>query len=183
MLSIIVPVRNESNVIQDVFDYFYTNLKNIDYEVLIINDFSTDDTLDKTKNLISNYDKIIVATYDQNNSVLNKLGLKIKEKFKYELVEKIIIKLPKKYKNLSCMVIDGKFVCLDPYVGTKYHLLSDVKYSKLEVIENKFPKFKNKNKKYLHAGIVKNLKISKFKDFIKHGSLYLPLLIAQGAHL
>ena len=55
MLSIIVPVRNESNVIQDVFDYFYTNLKNIDYEVLIINDFSTDDTLDKTKNLISNY--------------------------------------------------------------------------------------------------------------------------------
>ena len=74
------------------------------------------------------------------------------------------------------MVIDGKFVCLDPYVGTKYHLLSDVKYSKLEVIKNKFPKFKNKNKKYLHAGIVKNLKISKFKDFIKHGSLYLPLL-------
>tara|TARA_B100001057_G_C22710033_1_gene895368 strand:- start:482 stop:1195 length:714 start_codon:yes stop_codon:yes gene_type:complete len=55
MLSIIVPVRNESNVIQDVFDYFYSNLKNIDYEVLIINDFSSDDTLEKTKNLISNY--------------------------------------------------------------------------------------------------------------------------------
>ncbi len=128
------------------------------------------------KKLIKDYDKIIVATYDQNNTVINSLGLKIKNNYKYELVEKIIIKLPKKYKNISCMVIDGKFVCLDPYIGTKYHLLSDVKNSKLEVLENKYPKFKNRNKKYLNSGIVKNIKISKFKNFIKHGSLYLPFL-------
>ena len=55
MLSIIVPVRNESNIIHDVFDYFFLNLKNIDYEVLIINDFSNDDTLEKTKALVSKY--------------------------------------------------------------------------------------------------------------------------------
>ncbi len=55
MLSIIVPVRNESNIIHDVFDYFYLNLKNIDYEVLIINDFSDDNTLEKTKALVSKY--------------------------------------------------------------------------------------------------------------------------------
>ena len=40
MLSIIVPVRNESNIINEVFDYFLNNLKDIKYEVLIINDFS-----------------------------------------------------------------------------------------------------------------------------------------------
>ncbi len=55
MLSIIVPVRNESNIIHDVFDYFFLNLKNIDYEVLIINDFSNDDTFEKTKVLVSKY--------------------------------------------------------------------------------------------------------------------------------
>ena len=55
MLSIIVPVRNESNIIHDVFDYFFLNLKNIDYEVLIINDFSNDDTFEKTKALVSKY--------------------------------------------------------------------------------------------------------------------------------
>ena len=43
MLSIIVPVRNESNIINEVFDYFLNNLKDIKYEVLIINDFSDDD--------------------------------------------------------------------------------------------------------------------------------------------
>ena len=61
------------------------------------------------------------------------------------------------------MVIDGEFVCLDPYVGTNYHLLSDVKFSKLEINEGKFPTFKHFNKKYLNSGIVKNIKISQFK--------------------
>ena len=55
MLSIIVPVRNETNIIHEVFDYFSTNLKNINYEVLIINDFSDDDTLEKSKSLATGY--------------------------------------------------------------------------------------------------------------------------------
>ena len=42
MLTIIVPVRNEANIINDVFEYFNINLKAIDYEVLVINDFSED---------------------------------------------------------------------------------------------------------------------------------------------
>ncbi len=53
MLSIIVPVRNESNIINEIFDYFLSNLKDIKYEVLIINDFSDDDTFDKCKKLVS----------------------------------------------------------------------------------------------------------------------------------
>ena len=55
MLSIVIPVRDESKTIKEVFDYFNNNLKNINYEVLIINDFSSDDTLEKTKNLIKDY--------------------------------------------------------------------------------------------------------------------------------
>ena len=39
MLSIIVPVRNESQNLRGVFEYFSNNLKNIEFEVLIINDF------------------------------------------------------------------------------------------------------------------------------------------------
>ncbi len=129
-----------------------------------------------SKKLMKDYDKVIVAVYDQNNNVINQLGLKVKSKYKYELVEKIIIKLPKHFKNKSYMILDGKFVCLDPYIGTKYHLLSDVKYSKLEITKGKFSNFKNSNKKYLNLGMIKNKKISQFKNFIKHGSKYLPIL-------
>jgi D-amino-acid oxidase len=129
-----------------------------------------------SKKLIKNYDKIIIATYDQNNMVIKQLGQNIKTVYKYELVEKIIIKLPADQKNKSYMVLDGKFVCLDPYLGTKYHLLSDVKYSKLEVKKGKYSLFKNLNKKYLNSGIIRNKKNSQFNNFIKHGSQYLPIL-------
>jgi len=36
MLSIIVPVRNESDSLKDIFEYFSKNLENTNYEVLII---------------------------------------------------------------------------------------------------------------------------------------------------
>ena len=74
------------------------------------------------------------------------------------------------------MVIDSNYVCVDPYLGTKYHLLSDVKLSKLETKIGKFPTFKNKNKKYLNKGIIKNIKISRFNKFINRSSNYLPFL-------
>jgi len=47
MLSILIPVRNESESLEDIIEYFSENLTNISHEVLIINDFSEDDTLKK----------------------------------------------------------------------------------------------------------------------------------------
>ena len=123
-----------------------------------------------------NYDKIIIATYSNNNFILKKLGIKNLFDYKFELVEKILVRLPKKYLKKSFVVIDGNFVCVDPYLGTKFHLLSDVKHSKLEVKTGKYPIFKNKNKRYLNKGIIKNIKVSKFKTFIKNSSRFLPFL-------
>ena len=51
MLSIIVPLRNEYDNINSIYNYFYKNLKNIEYEVLYINDFSEDSTLDQARSL------------------------------------------------------------------------------------------------------------------------------------
>ena len=51
MLSIIVPVRNETDILKDVFAHFSSNLIDLDYEILIINDFSEDDTLSRAKSL------------------------------------------------------------------------------------------------------------------------------------
>ena len=89
---------------------------------------------------------MIVCCYNNNNKVLNSIGVKKITKLKYELVEKLVIKLPKEYRNKSYIILDGKFVCVDPYLGTKYHLLSDVKHSKLEVVKSLFPNFINKKK-------------------------------------
>jgi len=60
MLSIIVPVRNESQNLRGVFEYFSNNLKNINFEVLIINDFSKDDTFYKSENLSKEFENFRV---------------------------------------------------------------------------------------------------------------------------
>jgi len=128
------------------------------------------------KKNIEEYDKVIIATYSNNNLLLRKLGIKKLSDYKFQLVEKILVKLPEQYSKKSYIVIDGNYVCVDPYLGTKYHLLSDVKLSKLETTIGKFPTFKNKNKKYLNKGIIKNIKISRFNKFINRSSSYLPFL-------
>ena len=129
------------------------------------------------KKNLNYYDKIIICTYSSNNELLKNLSSNYKKSVnRFELIEKILIKLPKRYKNHSYVVIDGKFVCLDPYLGTNYHLLSDVKYSKIEVVKKELPNFKSYKNKYLNKKIQKNLKQSNFNKFIKHSSNYLPFL-------
>ena len=128
------------------------------------------------KNDLRNYDKVIIATYSNNNYVLSDLGIKKIAIKKYQLVEKIVIKLPNEYRKKSYVVIDGNFVCVDPFLGTKYHLLSDVRLSKLETLISKYPNFISRKKKYLNKGIIKNKKISNFNKFISNSSKYLPFL-------
>tara|TARA_X000000950_G_scaffold248700_1_gene307998 strand:+ start:517 stop:1230 length:714 start_codon:yes stop_codon:yes gene_type:complete len=53
MLSILIPVRNESDCLKDITEYYSKNLTSINYEVLIINDFSEDDTLQKAKSIFA----------------------------------------------------------------------------------------------------------------------------------
>ena len=125
---------------------------------------------------MKNYDKVIIATYSNNNYVLSDLGIKKIAIKKYQLVEKIVIKLPNKYRRKSYVVIDGNFVCVDPFLGTRYHLLSDVRLSKLETLISKYPNFNLYKKKYLNKGIIKNKKISNFNKFISNSSKYLPFL-------
>ena len=53
MLSIIIPVRNESDSLNDILEYYSNNLLDFTHEILIVNDFSQDDTLKKATTLFS----------------------------------------------------------------------------------------------------------------------------------
>ena len=48
-LSIIIPCRDEENSIVDTVNYFQNNLKKIKFEIILVNDFSSDSTLKKIK--------------------------------------------------------------------------------------------------------------------------------------
>jgi dolichol-phosphate mannosyltransferase len=53
MLSIIIPARNEADNLEDILKYFGNNLLKVDFEVLIINDFSDDNTLTKAEKIFA----------------------------------------------------------------------------------------------------------------------------------
>ncbi len=78
MLSILIPVRNESDSLKDIIEYYSKNLINIDYEVLVIDDFSEDDTLQKAKNLFLNYEKFRILN-NKKKGLGGAINLGIKE--------------------------------------------------------------------------------------------------------
>ncbi len=51
MLTIIIPVKNEEQLIKNSIDQLLNEIKNIDFEVLIIDDFSNDNTYEIVKEL------------------------------------------------------------------------------------------------------------------------------------
>ena len=68
MLSIIIPARNESDNLQDILNYFKNGMETINYEVILINDFSEDNTFDKAKEIFRNHKNFKI--YDNNKKGL-----------------------------------------------------------------------------------------------------------------
>ena len=180
-------IKPKSNLVSKKIEgTILSNEKNLNYFKIkkkILNKLSKSNVnvklssqLDKAILRYKKYDHIVIAAYKNNNNIIKNLGFKVTNKFRYELIEKIVIKLPKKYKKTSVVVMDGNFLCLDPYIGTKYHLLSHVKFSKLKVIKGYYSKFPKRYDNKLIITKLKNIKESKFKDFINDGLKYLPFL-------
>ena len=69
-LSIVIPCKNESEIIHETVGHIYNNLKNtnIEFEVILINDFSNDNTETVLKSLQNKYQSVVYY----NNS---KIGL------------------------------------------------------------------------------------------------------------
>ena len=58
MITILIPLRNEYENLKEIESTFSANFKNIDHEIILINDFSSDNTLIKAKeisNINSNF--------------------------------------------------------------------------------------------------------------------------------
>jgi dolichol-phosphate mannosyltransferase len=55
MLSVIIPARNEADNIEDILRYFLDGMKDYEFEVILINDYSEDETFEKSKKVFEPY--------------------------------------------------------------------------------------------------------------------------------
>jgi glycine/D-amino acid oxidase-like deaminating enzyme len=61
----------------------------------------------------SKFDHIVIAGYAGTNEIATALGCQAIE-LQYEVVEKPIVQLPKQYRDIGIVVMDGPFGCIDP---------------------------------------------------------------------
>ena len=117
-----------------------------------------------TKEDFEDYDYVVIATYAKINELLDE-----SIQYQYEVVEKPVVKLPKEYKNKSVVVMDGPFMCLDPYKDG-YHVLGHVEHAIHSTNVGDYPMVLNKHiVGYLNNGVIHNPKVTKINKFIEAG--------------
>lgn len=113
-----------------------------------------------TKDNESEFDYIVNATYSNLNQNSEK-----QSDYQFEICEKPLIRLPEKYKGIGIVIMDGPFMCIDPYSDTDYHVVGNVVHAIHHTNTGKMPEIPKKLEGLLNKGIVKNPSITKWSKF------------------
>jgi len=129
--------------------------------------------LDKYK---EEYDVIVLATYSNINQLRNK-----KKEYQFEVCEKPVVKLPKFFDDTSIVIMDGPFMCLDPYgddfvLGNVVHAIHETNVGTKPIVSDEL-------KPYLNKGLIKNPKITNINKFIESGVKYFGDEFADLEHI
>ena len=112
------------------------------------------------------YDVVVIATYAKINELLDK-----KKRYQYELCEKPVVRLPREYQGKSIVIMDGPFMCLDPY-GQRNHVLGNVVHAIHETNIGEEPIVSDELKQYLNKGVIEKPKHTNIDKFIKTGKRF-----------
>ena len=118
---------------------------------------------------LSGYKYSVVATY----SSLNNFDKKDRD-YQFELCEKPVFKLPDNYINKSVVVMDGPFMCFDPYSTTKFHVGGNVVHAIHNRNVGAKPEVPPTYKELLNNGIIKNPKYTNVPRFIESAKKFFP---------
>lgn len=126
------------------------------------------------------YDYIIVACYAGNSGVLDDLFVEEYKPTQFEVVEKPVFQLPRKYRNTGVVVMDGPYGCIDPYGKTGYHVMGHVEHaihnSNVGDRPHVPPWLPSGRMDYVNAGIIENPDRTKYVVMRDALSKYLPFV-------
>jgi hypothetical protein len=128
-----------------------------------------------TKQIFDQYDHVVICTYAMTNELLDDFP-EFQQDYQYELCEKIVVKLPKSFENKSIVIMDGPFMCLDPYGRSGNFLLGNVTHAIHTTNIGKYPIIEPQYENLLNNGVIKNPPMTRFKEFIDSGKHFFPEL-------
>ena len=118
-----------------------------------------------TKDDFKGFDVVVVATYAKLNDLLDN-----KREYQFEVCEKPVVRLPRKYEGKSIVIMDGPFMCLDPYGDN--HVLGNVVHAIHETNVGEKPIVSEELKPYLNKGVISKPKITNIDKFIETGKRF-----------
>ena len=133
--------------------------------------------LNKHVEKLEGYNHVVYATYTSLNDFTDD-----KEDYQFELCEKPVLKLPDGYKNKSIVIMDGPFMCFDPFADTGYHLAGNVVHAIHASNIGKNPKIPPVYEEYLNKGVVKKPKYTNIDRFIESAKKFFPK-IEESEHI
>ena len=156
---------------ENLLDYY--KMYNICWERLITSGIKNNFLKKFSKEDIDCYDIIINCTYANINDLL---GVENRREYQFEVCEKILVKMPDEMINKSIVVMDGPFMCVDPYGKTGLSLLGNVVHAIHSANTGISSKVSSAIQKDLDAGVVKNPAVTNWKKFVSTGREFIPSL-------
>ena len=156
---------------ENLFDH--KKLKSICWKKLKENNVNVILNTEATDSIFEKYDFTIICTYGQTGNLLEKFPEHNKE-YQFEVCEKVFVKLPKIFENISVLVMDGPFMGIDPVGDTGMFIIGDVVHTVHERNIGKQPKINPIFLPLLNKGIIARPPISKLDLFIESGAKFMP---------
>ncbi len=125
--------------------------------------------------VIDRYDLVVNATYANLNFILERYP-EAKRDYQFELCEKVVLRLPASFANQSLVVLDGPFMCLDPYNDSGYHVMGNVVHAIHASNVGLSPTIPPEFNDFLNKGIIKNPPLTNIKKFIDSATDFIPTI-------
>lgn len=123
-----------------------------------------------TSDMVESYDYVVNCTYSNLNQINNDEQI-----YQFEVCEKPLLKLSKKYNGVGIVVMDGPFMCIDPYSDTDYHIMGNVVHAIHQTNVGKYPIVSDELKSVINKGLVKNPKVTNIDKFIESASEFFDM--------
>lgn len=140
---------NPSKLKAIIFD----RLQSLDVKISLNTDFDLE-------NFRNNFSHCVIATYSESGRFSG-------ETYQFEVCEKPLVKLPSRYKARSVVVMDGPFMCFDPFEGSDMHVLGNVEHAIHSRNIGKTAVVPNQLASYLNSGVIKDPKVTNFPKFLE----------------
>ena len=160
---------------EDLFDP--EKIKNIIADRLFGSGVAVHCGAEATDKILDKYDGAVIATYSRQNIFAQKSAT-----YQFELVEKPIFQLPEQYRGRSVVILDGPFLCIDPYSDTPYHVMGNVVHAIHHANTGEAPVIPPGYEDVLNNGVIKSPSMSKASKFLDAAKEFFPG-IEQSAHI